>query len=139
MLDQKSADLAHEVAGLLYPSYSDSNVPQVIKYEKDIVLLRKKIQAKQQADELARVQARNHSKWKHRVLRQGPWDEVNDLLPLTGSPALPMPVSISDEESLAAFFNHLSVGGTHNTLNVSALARVASFLPMAFRARKRSM
>ena len=108
----------------------------MIKYEKDIVLLRKTIQAKQKADEVARVQARNQSEWKHRVLRQGPWDEVNDLLPLTGSPALPMPVSISDEESLAAFFNHLRVGGTHDTLNVSVLARVASSLLIAFRTRR---
>ena len=138
MLDQKSADLAHEIAGLLYPSYSDSNLSQVIKYEKDIVLLRKTIQAKQKADEVARVQAKNQAEWRHRVLRQGPWDEVNDLLPLTGSPALPMPVSISDEKSLAAFFNHLSVGGTHDTLNVSALALSAFFLSMAFRASRRS-
>ena len=100
----------------------------MIKYEKDIVLLRKTIQAKQKADGLARIQARKHPEWKQRVVRQGPWDEVNDVLPLTGSPALPMPVSISDEETLAAFFNHLSIGGTHNILNVSALARVA-FLP----------
>lgn len=86
----------------------------MIKYEKDIVLLRKTIQAKQNTDELARIQARNHPERKQQVLRQGPWDEVNDPLPLTGSPGLPMPVNISDEESLAAFFNHLSVGGTHN-------------------------
>ena len=102
------------------------------------MLLRKIIQAKQKATEMARVQALNQPEWKHRILRQGPWDEVNDLVPLTGSPALPMPVSISDEESLAAFFDHLSVGGTHDTLNVSALARVAIFLPMAFQARRRS-
>ena len=104
--------MAHEVAELLYPSESDLNLSQVIKYEKDIVLLQKTIQGKQKANALARVQARKQSGWKHRVLRQGPWDEVNDLLPLTGPPALPMPVSISDEESLAAFFKYLNVGGT---------------------------
>ena len=132
------ADLAHEVAELLYPSGSDSNLSQVIENEKDIVLLWRTIQAKQKANALARVQARNQPEWKHRVLRQGPWDEVNDLIPLAGSPALPMPVSISVEESLAAFFNHLSVGGTHDTLNVSALAQSASSLSMAFRAPRRS-
>ena len=102
------------------------------------MLLRKTIHAKQKADELARLQTRNQPEWKHRVLRQGPWDEVNDPLPLTGSPALPMPVSISDEESLAAFFKHLIVGGTHDTLNVSALAREAFSLPMIFQARRKS-
>lgn len=31
----------------------------------------------------------------------------------------------SDQESLAAFFEHLSVGGTNDTLNVSVLSRTA--------------
>ncbi|CAF9918000.1 MAG: hypothetical protein ALECFALPRED_000455 [Alectoria fallacina] len=97
---QDSATLAHKVAGLLYPNYSDSNIPQVIKYEKDVVLFRKAIRARQKADEM---------------------DEVKDPLPLPGAPALPMLVTISDEESLAAFFNHLSIGGTHDTLNGSKL------------------
>ena len=66
----------------------------MIKYEKDIVLLRKVIQAKQKADDLAKAEARHHREWKRRVLRQGPWDESEDPLPLTGAPALPMPVTI---------------------------------------------
>lgn len=97
----------------------------MIKYEKDIVFLRKAVQARQKAEEMAKAEARHHSEWKKRTLGQGPWDEVKDPLPLTGAPALPMPVTISDEESLAAFFNHLSVGGTHDTLNVNALCRIA--------------
>lgn len=96
-------------------------MPQEIKYEKDIVLLREVIQARQKADEMAKAEAGHHPEWKQRILRQGPWDEVKDPLPLTGAPALPMPVIISDEESLAAFFNHLSIGGTHDRLNVSLL------------------
>ena len=84
----------HEVAGLLYPNYSDSTIPQVIKYEKYIVLLRKAIQAKQKAGDLARAEARHHPEWKRRVLRQEPWDEIEDPLPLTGAAALPMPVTI---------------------------------------------
>ena len=94
MLDQNSATLAHEVAGLLYPSDSDTHISQVIKYEKDVVLLRKAIQAKQKEDELAKSEARHRSEWRQRILRQGPWDEVKDPLPLTGAPALPMPVTI---------------------------------------------
>ena len=39
---------------------------------------------------------------------QGPWDEQNDALSLRGAPALPMPVQISDKESLAPFFEFLS-------------------------------
>lgn len=97
-LDQDSAALAHEVAGLLYPSYSDSNRPQVIKHEKDIALLRRAIKARQKADEVAKAEARHHPEWKKRILRQGPWDEAKDPLPLTGAPSLPMPVTISDEE-----------------------------------------
>lgn len=46
--------------------------------------------------------------WNGRIKSQGPWDEANDPLPLTGVPALPMPVEISDEESLRPFFQSLS-------------------------------
>lgn len=113
---------------LLYRSDSDSKISQVIKYERDIVLVWKAIQARQKAEEQARAEARHRPEWKQRVLRQGPWDGVKGPLPLTGAPALPMPVAISDEESLAAFFNHLSVGDTHDTLNVRRLFQTAFFL-----------
>ena len=66
----------------------------MIKYEKDIVRLRKAIQAQQKAAELAKAEARHAAEWKWRVLSQGPWDEGRDPLPLTGAPALPMPVTI---------------------------------------------
>ena len=91
------------------------------------MLLRKAIQARQKAEEQARAEARHHTEWNQRVLRQGPWDGVKDPLPLTGAPALPMPVTISDEESLAAFFNHLSVGDSHDTLIVRLLFQTAFF------------
>ena len=94
LTDQESAALTHQVAELLYPSYSDSKIPQVIKYEKDIVLLRKAIQEQRKADELAKAEARHRRNWKKRVLRQGGWDDVKDPLPLTGAPALPMPVTV---------------------------------------------
>ena len=41
--DPNSAALALSIANLLYPSYADSSIAQVIKYEKDIVILRKEI------------------------------------------------------------------------------------------------
>ena len=37
-----------------------------------------------------------------------------DPLPLTGTSSLPIPVTISDQESLAPFLAHLEGGGTHN-------------------------
>ncbi len=123
---------------MLYPSYADSRLPQVIKYEKDIVVLRKAALAKRKEVEVARAEKRRNPEWKRRVRSQGPWDEEKDPLALTGVSALPMPVEIryvglggvlemrewladdgvSGEESLRAFFDHLSGGGTHDTLNV---------------------
>ena len=45
--------------------------------------------------------------WSQKIANQGPWDEVNDPLPLEGPTSLPMPVEISDEESLKPFFKYL--------------------------------
>ena len=92
-------------------------------YEKDIVSLRKAIKAQQEAEETARIDIRLGKPWRDRVLAQGPWDEENDPLPLTGPPALPMPVKISDEESLAPFFRHLGGGGTHDTFDALDASR----------------
>ncbi|MCJ1432052.1 hypothetical protein MMC27_001408 [Xylographa pallens] len=63
-------------------------------------------------DEL--VQRSNEAKklkWTLRILKQGPWDEVNDPLPLTGAPALPAPVDLASTESLAPLFSHLAING----------------------------
>ena len=87
----------------------------MIKYEKEVVLLRRAIQAQQKADEVAR----KPTEWKQRVRRQGAWDEVNDPLSLAGAPALPMPVSISDGESLVGLFAHLGEGGTHDVVDAA--------------------
>lgn len=53
--------------------------------------------------------------WKERVKAQGFWDEDHDPWPSTGAPAMPMPVEISDEESLAPFFAHIGGGGSFDT------------------------
>lgn len=50
--------------------------------------------------------------WRARVRLQGPWDEINDPLPLTGVESLPMPVAISDKESLKPFFQSLSLNSS---------------------------
>ena len=67
--------------------------------------LRKAIRAQQKAVDLDKAEARHSPELKQRALRQGPWDEGRDPLPLTGAPALPMPVAVSDWESLAAFLS----------------------------------
>ncbi len=97
--------LAIEIAQLLYPAPTDSTISPVIKYEKDIVLLRKAIAHRNEARDLARKVT-----WRQRILEQGPWDKVND--PWSEAVlAQPMPVSISDSESLTQTFQHLSLGG----------------------------
>ena len=43
--------------------------------------------------------------WIARIREQGPWDEVNEPLPTTGIPVIPMPVEISDLKTLLPFFS----------------------------------
>jgi len=50
--------------------------------------------------------------WAGRIEAQGPWDEENDVVSLEGPEAIPMPVKISSEESLAPFFDFLASGGS---------------------------
>ncbi|KAF2718199.1 RNI-like protein [Polychaeton citri CBS 116435] len=60
--------------------------------------------------------------WDKRISKQGPWDESTDALPLTGAPALPMPVEVSSKESMAPFFAHLKNKGTHEPSSATAQA-----------------
>lgn len=83
--------------------------------------LRKAILAQEMAKEEARLQKRYpHLPWKVRIKAQGPWDEVNDPWSLAGAPSLPMPVEISDEESLAPFFAHIGEDRAFDTEAVEA-------------------
>ena len=78
--------------------------------EKDIVSLRRSLLEllhQEEEDRIAEAQKRN-AFVKSCIKSQGPWDEMNDPLPLTGVEALPMPVEISDKESLRPFFRSLS-------------------------------
>jgi len=85
------------------------------------VALRKAILAQGKAKEEARLQDWYlHPPWKARVKAQGPWDEVNDPWSMAGAPALPMPVEISDEESLTPFFAHIGEAGAFGTKAVVA-------------------
>jgi NLR family CARD domain-containing protein 3 len=59
--------------------------------------------------------------WIKRILKQnGPWNPTEDTLSYKGAPSIPMPVEVSDPESLAPFFAHLRNNGTHQVSNPAA-------------------
>ncbi|MCJ1384097.1 hypothetical protein MMC17_007213 [Xylographa soralifera] len=66
---------------------------------------------KQQDELVQRSSEARKLKWSLRILKQGPWDEVKDPLPLTGAPAIPAPVDLASTESLAPLFSHLAING----------------------------
>ena len=70
------------------------------------------------AKEEARLRNLWHPPFRARVKAQGPWDEANDPMLLASAPARPMPVNISEEESLAPFLAHIGDGGTVDTQDV---------------------
>ena len=109
--DTRKVDLAVSIAALIYPAPSDSVLGPLIKYQKDIVLLRRAIVAQRQA--ACAPKTKYKPTWIDRIQAQGPWDEVNDPLSLKGAPALPMPVSVSDKDTLEPFFEQLRIGGTY--------------------------
>lgn len=118
--DSRNAALAVEIAKLLYPTPSDSLTSPMIKYEKVVVLLRKAL-ITQRLEQTAHATT-EHEPWRKRILAQGPWDEINDRW-TECAPALPMPVTISDRESLAEIFEHLSMDG-NMTRNPTSDAQV---------------
>lgn len=109
--DPERATLASLISQLLYPAPNDSLAP-LIRYEENIVLLRKLI-LQQRKHEIEAATIRNSSDgWEVRVRKQGLWNSVDDPLSLCGAPAVPMPVKISNHDSLEPFFEHLRTGGT---------------------------
>ncbi|KAL8769569.1 MAG: hypothetical protein Q9209_004501 [Squamulea sp. 1 TL-2023] len=104
------AELATDIAQLLYPSSSESTLPALIKYQNDVTLLRRTILAQQKAEEERSKRQTFKSTLRERIALQGPWDEVKDPLPLTGVSSLPMPVKVSSGWTLAPFFEHLKHG-----------------------------
>ncbi|KAL8653498.1 MAG: hypothetical protein Q9226_003830 [Calogaya cf. arnoldii] len=109
------ADLAKDVAQLLYPSPSHSTLPALIKYHHDLTLLRRTILAQEKTAEDCRLQYGSKETLKERIASQGPWNEKTVWEPrwLDGVPARPMPVEVSTEHSLAPFFDHLQHGGSY--------------------------
>ncbi|KAL8991195.1 MAG: hypothetical protein Q9169_007924 [Polycauliona sp. 2 TL-2023] len=106
------AELAKNVAQLLYPSPSDSTLPALIKYQKDITLLRRTIAAQQA---IAEEQQRSNPAWKptlkERIKERGNWYNPFHPSSYAGPKALPMPVQVSSGSSLEPFFFHLRDGG----------------------------
>ena len=112
---------AARVAELIYPSPTavsskDSSDPQEhvpkppTKYYQDVGHLKSAIDAQRRAADPNLIRP---VKWSNRIKEPGPWDEEHDPLSTDGVRALPMPVKISDAESLEPFFSHLSLGGNH--------------------------
>jgi Ran GTPase-activating protein (RanGAP) involved in mRNA processing and transport len=106
-----TAALANQIAQLLYPS-PDNSLGSLIKYDKDIVKLRRCVlQQRKRAIELA-TKRNADMNWSKRIIEQGPWNPLTDPLSLLGAVSLPMPVKIAEPDKLAPFFEHLEVGGT---------------------------
>ena len=98
---RKSArdELAGQVAAHLYPAEDPDSLAPIINYEKDVVMLRQLV-LEQRRQAITQATARNAKfDWVKRISKQGPWDEVNDPLSLSGAPSLPMPVDVSDKVS----------------------------------------
>jgi Ran GTPase-activating protein (RanGAP) involved in mRNA processing and transport len=115
--------LANSIAQLLYPS-SEHPLNSLIKYEKDITKLRSLV-VKQRKRAIDDATKQNELKnWAKRILTQGPWDPVSDPLSLDGATSLPMPVKIAEPETLAPFFEHVSLNGTEEKPSSAKAAEI---------------
>ncbi|KAJ4368472.1 hypothetical protein N0V83_006829 [Neocucurbitaria cava] len=109
--DPAAAQLAKDIAKIMYPPTDAESLSSIDQYEKDIVRLRKTVihQRKKTIEENTK---RNElMSWAPRIRKQGAWDPAQDPVSLKGAASLPMPVEIADPDTLAPFFQHLSLGG----------------------------
>jgi hypothetical protein len=115
-------DLARETAARIYPDYPPDSLAPIIQYEKDIVRLRS-LAEQQRKNTVAKATEDNEKhNWIKRILKQnGPWNPAEDPLSYKGSLSTPMPVELSDPESLAPFFAHLRNNGTHQAPTSTAI------------------
>ena len=108
--DPAARELVQKIAQLMYPDMEPLGA--IIRYEKDLVCLRRAVFENRKRT-LEENQKRNELfNWSARVRKQGPWDPIADPVSLAGAPSLPMPVEISDPDSLSPFFQHLASGGS---------------------------
>ncbi|PSK35072.1 hypothetical protein B9Z65_1655 [Elsinoe australis] len=114
------SQLAHTLAERIYPDLADHHPSAaIIRYDNDVLALRRAVREHRERDAADAKEAKEAKKvkdWSLRVLTQGPWDEPHDAVSYKGAPALPMPVDLSDMQSLIPFFNHLSHDGTDQDL-----------------------
>ena len=111
--------LATQIAARTYPTSTPDSLAPIIKYEKDIVLLRSLV-LEQRRTAITKASERNDRvNWIKRINKQGAWDEVNDKLSLSGASSLPMPVEVSNKDSLSPFFAHLRNNGTNEPASSS--------------------
>jgi hypothetical protein len=107
----KTSALASTVAVQLFPDDVSEPLHALIRYETAIVQLRGAFLAQEHAEKERVTKENRMYTWSGRIEAQGPWDELNDPVSLEGVEAIPMPVKISSEESLAPFFGYLAQGG----------------------------
>lgn len=113
---QRGQSLEHEhehvleIAAELYPTIQldedEAPLSSLIKYKRDLRVLRRAHRthmAEVSTYQNSVVSTTNHL--QDSILRQGPWQ--SDIDPASAPPSLPMPVSISDLESLQPFFAYL--------------------------------
>jgi Ran GTPase-activating protein (RanGAP) involved in mRNA processing and transport len=110
--------LAEATATLLYPAPECSLSP-VIRYEHDRILLRKRILLQRRYKDLLKARQREQKVRLEGIKAQGPWDPEKQPISLAGTPALPMPVEISDAFSLGPFFRHLKQNGTSDMVSLA--------------------
>ncbi|KAG8628373.1 hypothetical protein KVT40_004246 [Elsinoe batatas] len=103
----RHSDPAHDPADLVIPGHT---LP-VSRYEKDVVHLRAAVLDHRQRDIKDATKRRLTKSWTSRLIDQGPWNWNDDPVSYDGPPALPMPVELSDAQSLRPFFQHLSGNG----------------------------
>lgn len=108
--DAATAELAEQIAEILYPTHNGIRGP-IALYEKDLTKLRKAVTVQRKRTIEENTKHNEEFSWAFRILKQGPWDPIIDPMSLNGAPSLPMPVDIAEPETLAPFFEHLALGG----------------------------
>jgi hypothetical protein len=107
----KTSTLASAVAAHLFPDDITEPLHALIQYERAIIQLRAAFLAQEHAENERVTKENRANTWSGRIEAQGPWDEINDPVSLEGAEAIPVPIKISSEESLASFFEYLAQGG----------------------------
>ena len=109
--DTSAAHLAEQIADIMHPSPDTGSLFSIIRYERDLVRLRKMVILQRKREIEDNTKQHERMRWGPRIIKQGAWNPTTDPLSLDGAPSLPMPVEIATPESLAPFFQHLALGG----------------------------